>query len=204
MITKIAISGYRSLRDVRIGLKSLNVVTGANGSGKSSLYRALRLLADIAQGRIIQSLAAEGGLHSTLWAGPESFARSVKRGEQPVQGTVRKARLSLKLGFPATTTVTPSTSDCRSRRARNSPAARKSRSRANRSAKRSAAPTCSRCVTGPPCAFESGEWRQVFHRLAPFDTMMTHCGDPREAPELLFLRERMRDWLRCCPRGRRP
>src|SRR5215831_7687100 len=24
--------------------------------------------------------------------------------------------------------------------------------------------------------------------------MMTHCGDPREAVELLFLRERMRDW----------
>jgi predicted ATPase len=67
--------------------------------GKSSLYRALRLLADVAQGRIIQSLAGEGGLHSTLWAGPESFARSVERGEQPVQGTVRKASLSLKLGF---------------------------------------------------------------------------------------------------------
>jgi len=61
MITKIAISGYRSLRDVRIALGALNVVTGANGSGKSSLYRALRLLADVAQGRIIQSLAAEGG-----------------------------------------------------------------------------------------------------------------------------------------------
>src|ERR1700731_3454730 len=24
--------------------------------------------------------------------------------------------------------------------------------------------------------------------------MMTHCSDPRDAPELLFLRERMRDW----------
>ena len=66
IITKLAISGYRSLRDVRLPLGPLNVVTGANGSGKSSLYRALRLLADIAQGRIIQSLAAEGGLHSTL------------------------------------------------------------------------------------------------------------------------------------------
>jgi predicted ATPase len=60
MITKLAISGYRSLRDVRLSLGALNVVTGANGSGKSSLYRAVRLLADIAQGRIIQSLAAEG------------------------------------------------------------------------------------------------------------------------------------------------
>jgi len=78
---------------VRIGLKSLNVVTGANGSGKSSLYRALRLLADIAQGRIIQSLAAEGGLHSTLWAGPESFARSVKRGERPSKAPCAKRGL---------------------------------------------------------------------------------------------------------------
>src|SRR3977135_3223785 len=99
MITKVAISGYRSLRDIRIALGSLTVVTGANGSGKSSLYRALRLLADVAQGRVIQSLAGEGGLHSTLWAGPESFARSVKRGDHPVQGTVRKSPISLKLGF---------------------------------------------------------------------------------------------------------
>src|SRR5258708_31156441 len=99
MITKVAISGYRSLRDVRIALGSLTVVTGANGSGKSSLYRALRLLADVAQGRIIQSLAAEGGLQSTLWSGPESFGRSVKRGAHPVQGTARRNRVALKLGF---------------------------------------------------------------------------------------------------------
>jgi predicted ATPase len=84
MITQIAISGYRSLRDVTLGLDALNVVTGANGSGKSSLYRALRLLADIAQGRIIQSLAVEGGLTSVLWAGPEAFARAVKQGVHPV------------------------------------------------------------------------------------------------------------------------
>src|ERR1700689_2215763 len=99
MITKLAIAGYRSLRDIRLSLGPLNVVTGANGSGKSSLYRAVRLLADIAQGRIIQSLAAEGGLHSTLWAGPEAFSRAMKKGQQPVQGTVRKASISLKLGF---------------------------------------------------------------------------------------------------------
>ncbi len=58
MMTRLAIAGYRSLRDIRVTLGPLNVVTGANGSGKSSLYRALKLLADIAQGRIIQSLAA--------------------------------------------------------------------------------------------------------------------------------------------------
>jgi predicted ATPase len=32
------------------------------------------------------------------------------------------------------------------------------------------------------------------HEIATFDSMVTQCGDPREAPELLLLRERMRDW----------
>ena len=94
-ITQIAISGYRSLRDVTLSLDALNVVTGANGAGKSSLYRALRLLADIAQGRIIQSLAVEGGLGSVLWAGPEAFGRAVKQGVHPVEGTRRRHPISV-------------------------------------------------------------------------------------------------------------
>src|SRR5689334_20498368 len=99
MIDRLAVSGYRSLRDIRLALGPLTVVTGPNGSGKSSLYRALRLLADVAQGRVVQSLAAEGGLQSTLWAGPEQFSRAMKTGTQPVQGTVRKNAVALKLGF---------------------------------------------------------------------------------------------------------
>lgn len=50
MITRLCVSGYRSLRDLRLTLGRLNVVTGANGSGKSSLHHALRLLADVALG----------------------------------------------------------------------------------------------------------------------------------------------------------
>jgi energy-coupling factor transporter ATP-binding protein EcfA2 len=57
MLSALAVSGYRSLRDLVIPLDRLNLVTGPNGSGKSNLYRALRLLAEIAQGRIIPSLA---------------------------------------------------------------------------------------------------------------------------------------------------
>src|SRR5262249_4180685 len=101
MLSTLAIYNYRSLRDLVIPLQRLNLVTGPNGSGKSNLYRALRLLAEIAQGRIIPSLAREGGIGSTLWAGPEAFSRSVLRGDYPVQGTVRKKPVSLRLGFPA-------------------------------------------------------------------------------------------------------
>jgi predicted ATPase len=68
MLTTLAISNYRSLRNLVVPLERLNVVTGANGSGKSSLYRALRLLGDTAQSRVVASLAREGGLPSTLWA----------------------------------------------------------------------------------------------------------------------------------------
>ena len=34
-----------------------------------------------------------------LWAGPETIARSVRKGEFPVEGTPRKKSVSLRLGF---------------------------------------------------------------------------------------------------------
>ena len=99
MIETLAISGYRSLRELVLPLERLTVITGANGSGKSSLYRALRLLGDAAQNQVVASLAREGGLPSTLWAGPEEIARRVRRGEHPVQGQASRKVAALKLGF---------------------------------------------------------------------------------------------------------
>jgi predicted ATPase len=66
VLSTIAIENYRSLRYLRLPLDQLNVITGANGTGKSNLYRALRLLADCASGRVISSVAREGGLESGL------------------------------------------------------------------------------------------------------------------------------------------
>ncbi|HUB29290.1 MAG TPA: AAA family ATPase [Terracidiphilus sp.] len=101
MIETLAISGYRSIRNLVLPLGRLNLVTGANGTGKSSLYRSLRLLADAALNTVVASLAREGGLPSTLWAGPETISRSMRLGEHPVEGTPRQKAVSLKLGFAA-------------------------------------------------------------------------------------------------------
>lgn len=98
MLTCVAVSGYRSLRDVVVPLHDLDVVLGPNGSGKSSLYRSLRLLAGCGRGEVIASLAREGGLQSALWAGPATLG-GARTGAYAVQGTRRTGPVSLQLGF---------------------------------------------------------------------------------------------------------
>jgi predicted ATPase len=196
MLCALAVANYRSLRDLVIPLRRLNVVAGPNGSGKSNLYRALRLLAETAQGRVISSLAREGGFPSTLWAGPETRSRAVARGDHPVEGTPRKRVVSLRLGFAgddfgyAIDLGLPVVS-CSA--FSNDPEIKRE------------------CVwSGPvlrPAALlvdrrgplvrtraEDGEWAILTQRLASFDSMMTHCADPRNTPETLTLRERIRSW----------
>jgi len=197
MITCLAVSGYRSLRDVTLALGRLNIITGANGSGKSSLYRALRLLSEVAQGRAVASLAAEGGLASTLWAGPEKFSREMRSGAQPVQGTVRSGPVSLKLGFasedlgyaidlglpiPSRTRFSHDP-EIKVEAVWSGPAL----DRANRFADRN----------GPLVRIrisDSGAWRDGFSNLSAFDSMMTHSADATDGFELLLLRDRMRNW----------
>jgi predicted ATPase len=99
MLTALAISNYRSLLQLVMPLGPLNVITGPNASGKSNLYRALRLLAETARGGVVQALAKEGGLESTLWAGPESISRSMRSGDAAIQGGPRKHPIRLNLGF---------------------------------------------------------------------------------------------------------
>jgi predicted ATPase len=196
MLTALAISNYRSLRKLVVPVQRLNVITGANGSGKSSLYRALRLLADTAQGRVIPSLAREGGLQSTLWAGPESISRSVKRGDFPVQGTVRDEPISLSLGFasdefgylidlglPAAGTAAFDLDPIvKQECVWHGPLPRPSTILAERH--------------GPVVRLRSEHdgWNVVTESLSPFDTMMMQAADPRNAPELLALRESIRAW----------
>jgi predicted ATPase len=70
VVANIAASGYRSLRQIRFPVGQLTVFVGANGAGKTNLYRALQLLQAAAGGRLARELAAEGGMQSALWAGP--------------------------------------------------------------------------------------------------------------------------------------
>lgn len=72
VLERIEVEHYRSLREVAIHLGAVTVVTGRNGTGKSNLYNALRLLEAGARGTLSATLLAEGGMPSALWAGDRS------------------------------------------------------------------------------------------------------------------------------------
>jgi predicted ATPase len=99
MLTTFVAANYRSLRDFKLKLEPLTVVTGANGSGKSNVYRALRLVAQAADGRLAETLAQEGGIPSVQWAGPHD-TRSQQRRGLPIQGTASGGKpLRITFGF---------------------------------------------------------------------------------------------------------
>lgn len=68
-LTDFHIQGYRSVRNVWLKLKNINVIVGPNGCGKTNLYRGIHLISAAATGSLAKALADEGGMPSVLWAG---------------------------------------------------------------------------------------------------------------------------------------
>jgi predicted ATPase len=79
MIKQIHVSGYRSVRELSLELKPINVLTGPNGCGKSNLYNSLVLIGRAAQGQLARAIAEEGGTPSVFWAGGERVRYQRKR-----------------------------------------------------------------------------------------------------------------------------
>jgi predicted ATPase len=196
VIATLAVENYRSLRSLVVELGQMTVVTGANGSGKSSLYRALRLLADSARNGAVAALAREGGLPSTLWAGPETIGRAVRAGEYPVQGTARRNPVALRLGFAgddlgyAVDFGLP-------------PPAGQSAFQLDPQVKREA--VWAGPVLRPATLLveragtmlrvrDDRAWSTFADAVGPFDSMLSEYTDPQRAPELFTLREQVRSW----------
>ncbi|MET0811534.1 MAG: AAA family ATPase [Microbacterium sp.] len=186
MLTTLAIAGYRSLRDVVLPLGALTLVTGANGTGKSNLYRALRLLAANADGALVAAIAREGGLSSLLWAGPENGGE---------QGTVRRGPVAVKLGFASDelgylVDLGIPQVDQRSLFARD-PEIKREQVFAGPVAKPS---TLLIDRLRGATRVRDGAWVTLDQQLASYETIVTDLADGDTAPELLALRRTLGGW----------
>jgi len=72
-IKKLTIEGFKSIRELKdFKLTSLNVLIGANGSGKSNFVSFFRLLREIIEQRLQVTLqTVEGGADACLFMGPK-------------------------------------------------------------------------------------------------------------------------------------
>lgn len=188
VIGTLAVENYRSLRRLVVPLGRLTVVTGGNGSGKSSLYRALRLLGDSARNGAVAALAREGGLPSTLWAGPKKPGRDEA-------GLRLETGPGLRLGFAG--------DEFGYAMDLGQPPMGRSQFNLDPEIK------CEAVWAGPvlrPAALlaergggavrirEDGGWYRLPRQVQSYDSMLAEVADPQRAPEVVVLRERIRSW----------
>lgn len=68
-LSAVTIKGYRSVRSLYLPVEACSIFIGANGVGKTNLYKSLGLLRAAGAGNITRVIAEEGGIESVLWAG---------------------------------------------------------------------------------------------------------------------------------------
>ncbi|GEK23493.1 AAA family ATPase [Cellulomonas xylanilytica] len=177
MIQTLAVEGYRSLRSLTLGLSNLTVVTGANGSGKTSVYRALRLLAEVARDGAVSSLAREGGMRSAMHAGRRTGAPAAVR----LGVATEDLSYAIDLGLPQ---LGPFKLDpeIKSEVVWAGPVLRPSTVLTER--------TGSRVRTRD----DSGAWTSVPLTVHPHESVMALLADPAATPDLFALREQARRW----------
>lgn len=202
VLKTLAIGNYRSLLELTIPLDALNVITGPNGSGKSNVYRALRLLADTATGGVIRSLAREGGLQSTFWAGPDDISKRMKSGEVAIQGTHRKdGPARMRLGFTgddfsyAISLGLPPPSDPDDPYPTAFAFDPEIKRECIWAGDNYRPASCLVDRKGPVIKVRSGRrWEVIAQHMPVFDSLYAHVGDPEKTPEIVQLREAIRAW----------
>jgi predicted ATPase len=181
---------FRSLRAIHYPVSNLDVFVGANGVGKTNLYRALELLRSAAANTLARDLSREGGLVSAMWAGPRgrsdtarirlAVGLSAEPENRPSKGLYR---YEVEVGFP--------------------PAAASAAFQAEPQIKTEAISYVGRTRTvrlidrrGPSvmARAENGRPTQIDIDLLDSETVLGRLEDPSRYPELDVLRRTLLQW----------
>jgi len=71
MLRRVILKGFKSIKEMDIELRALNVLIGANGAGKSNLVSFFKLLNEMMAGRLQQYIGTSGRAQSLLHFGPK-------------------------------------------------------------------------------------------------------------------------------------
>lgn len=175
-VTELRVQGYRSIHDLTLPLKRVNVIVGPNGCGKSNLYQSVALLRSAADGVLARTLAEQGGLASVLWAGP--------RKEGPVRVrlgvTLDGYEYDLEIGLP-----TPSTTMFQLDPLIKSEVLRQAKVRR---------PVLERGTTSCTVVDADGALERYTLALRPQESALVQIADPTRYPQLDDLRRKLLSW----------
>ncbi|MGH9671864.1 MAG: AAA family ATPase [Bryobacteraceae bacterium] len=188
-IRELSVAGYRSIREMRLKLGAVNVLTGPNGCGKSNLYNAVLLLARAATGGFARALAEEGGMPSVLWAGGRKRLRSKPEPVRVILSvTLDVFGYRLECGLPHCGPPTERPSSFRF-----DPEVKEE---AVWLADPTARPTVLMDRKGPSASIRDVGGRMTSYPLALYssESVLAQIQEPHLYPELSSLRDQMRGW----------
>ncbi len=69
-LISLRITGWKSIREATIDLRALNILIGANGSGKSNLVSFFKLMNYMIAGRLQEYIGTRGGRNPCCTSAP--------------------------------------------------------------------------------------------------------------------------------------
>lgn len=184
-VREFSASGYRSLESIAYPVSRLDVFVGANGAGKSNLYRGLELLRAAAENTLGAQLAAEG-LDAAIWAGRRRRDRPAEMRFAVTMAAPDRTDATLAyevtVGYPAPTMAAFQAEP----QIKTEALTYRSGTRQVRMAERTGAAVTARG--------ESGRAARVDLDLLPSETMLGRLEEPGAYPMLDQVRRTLQGW----------
>ena len=181
---------FRSLKAIHYPVSNLDVFVGANGVGKTNLYRTLELLRSAAANTLAHDLSQEGGLASAMWAGPRGRSEAARirlavglSAEPESQSAKALYRYEVEVGFPP---PAASASFQAEPQIKTEAVSFVGGSRTARLMERRGPSVMARAESGRPA--------QIDIDLLDSETVLGRLEDPSRYPELDALRRTMLQW----------
>jgi predicted ATPase len=182
-VRALQISNYRSLRDLRLPLAGVTVLLGANGSGKSNVYRALQLLHAAAAGRLAETMVAEGGMPSLLWAGERKRRDEIREVRLTIGAEIDRFVFTLACGLPAPGAIFPL-----------DPEVKEEDLGVRVVGRKTPVPLCERRGRAVSLRDPEGGRRTLADPFEVDESILSQVADPQRYPELALARQTLLGW----------